>query len=294
MARILAISSQVARGRVGLNAIVPALQSLGHEAITLPTVVLSNHPAHRHSAGQAIEPEVLGHMLDALEANGWLAGIDAVLTGYLPSAAHVAFAAAAVKRIRAVNKSGRFFCDPILGDDPMGLYIDAAAALAIRDSLIPLADVALPNRFELAWLTGHTIGDVATAIDAARSLPAAAILTSSIPAPGDRLATIFVERDAAWFSAVPKLAGVPHGTGDLLSGLFAAHMLAGQDGVGCLGLSAAGVAAVVSASLGHDELDLMTVLHQLTSLDPLPVERVETERGSDFEETARRARIHPS
>ena len=132
MARILAISSQVARGTVGLSIIVPALHALGHEVIALPTVILSNHPGHAHSAGQPVAPHTLHKMLDALKANGWLTGINAVLTGYLPSIEHVAFAATAIKSAHAANPRKRVMvlCDPVLGDDPKGLYIDARAAAA--------------------------------------------------------------------------------------------------------------------------------------------------------------------
>ena len=42
MARILAISSHVVRGHVGLAASVPALQWLGHEVWALPTVILAS------------------------------------------------------------------------------------------------------------------------------------------------------------------------------------------------------------------------------------------------------------
>ena len=44
MAKVLAISSHVVRGAVGLAATVPALQSLGHEVWALPTVLLSSRP----------------------------------------------------------------------------------------------------------------------------------------------------------------------------------------------------------------------------------------------------------
>ena len=84
MPRVLAISSQVARGHVGLGAVVPVLQALGHDVIALPTVLLSNHPGHAHAAGECVGPDQLRRMLDALGANGWLGEIDAVLTGYLP------------------------------------------------------------------------------------------------------------------------------------------------------------------------------------------------------------------
>jgi pyridoxine kinase len=91
MGRYLVISSQVAHGHVGLSAIVPALQAMGHEVIALPTILLSNHPGHAKVAGFKVEPSVLGQMLDALEANGRLKRVDAVLTGYLPTVDHVRF-----------------------------------------------------------------------------------------------------------------------------------------------------------------------------------------------------------
>ena len=102
MARIMVISSQVARGHVGLSAIVPACQALGHEVIALPTILLSNHPGHPHASGERIAPAALERMLDALDANSWLSDIDAVLTGYLPSAEHVQFAVEAVTRVDQV------------------------------------------------------------------------------------------------------------------------------------------------------------------------------------------------
>ena len=73
MATILAISSQVARGSIGLSAIVPALQTLGHSVLALPTILLSNHPGYAHVSGQRTDAAVLKRMIDALDANGWLA-----------------------------------------------------------------------------------------------------------------------------------------------------------------------------------------------------------------------------
>src|SRR5512139_356379 len=85
VARIVVLSSLVAQGHVGLRALVPALERSCHEVIALPTVVLSSHAAYTHVAGTAVAPDVLDRMAGALEANGWLAAIDVVITGYLPS-----------------------------------------------------------------------------------------------------------------------------------------------------------------------------------------------------------------
>ena len=88
---------QVASGHVGLSAIGPALQALGHDVIALPTTILSNHPGHAKVAGSHVDPQLLHEILAALDGNGWLAGMTAVLTGYLPSREHVAFACAAMR-----------------------------------------------------------------------------------------------------------------------------------------------------------------------------------------------------
>ena len=147
MARLLALSSQVVRGTVGLSAIVPAWQRLGHEVIAVPTVILSSHPAPgRKIAGTRIAAADLDAIIAALDANDWLTGIHGVLTGYLPSADAVVAAARAVSLIRSRSPEAIVLCDPIPGDDPKGLYIEVAAAEAIRDTLLPLADLATPNR----------------------------------------------------------------------------------------------------------------------------------------------------
>lgn len=115
MGRVLAISSQVAHGHVGLSAIVPALHALGHETIALPTVLLSHHPGHGGAVGEQVAPALLRRMIDALGEKGWLAQADAVMTGYLPSVDHVAFAVAAIERVKALKHGVRVLVDPVLG-----------------------------------------------------------------------------------------------------------------------------------------------------------------------------------
>ena len=125
--KVMALSSQVAHGHVGLSAAVPVLHLLGCAVTAVPTVMLSNHPGWPHVAGHAVPPGDIDRMIDALEANGWLAGHDALLTGYLPGAGHVDLAARLIARIKALNPGAEIVVDPVLGDAPKGLYIDPAA-----------------------------------------------------------------------------------------------------------------------------------------------------------------------
>jgi pyridoxine kinase len=269
MSRILAISSQVARGHVGLSAVVPALQRLGHDVVALPTVLLSNHPAHERCAGERIGVEILARMLDALAANGWLGEIAAVMTGYLPSLAHVYFAAEAVKRVRAVRPAVLVLCDPILGDDPKGLYVEEAAAVGVSDDLLPLADIVTPNRFELAWLAGGDFEDIGSAVAAARTLPVAATLATSIPAPPDRLGNVLVSGGEAHVCQVARRPRAPHGTGDLFSGLVLGHRLRGASLAQALAAASAGVEVAVAMSEGCDELALVPALDAIARAPPL-------------------------
>jgi pyridoxine kinase len=273
MARILAISSQVARGAVGLSIIVPALQALGHEVIALPTVILSNHPGHTHVAGQRFEPATLRRILDALDANGWLAGVEGVLTGYLPSVDHVAFAIEAVRRINP----RLVLCDPVLGDDPKGLYLDAAAAAAIRDQLIPLAHIATPNRFELSFLLSSStvvpIGSAADVID--NRLNGPATLATSIPShtPGE-LTNVLAMPQSNAMTRVPLRRDAPHGTGDLLSALALSELLETADCRRALAFATAGVDAALAGSAGQDQLKITALPTRTTMPMPWPVETI--------------------
>src|SRR5262245_13988310 len=117
MASVLAISSHVARGCVGLAATVPALQRLGHEVWASPTVLLASRPGLGRLVRTEVPPADLAAMLAALEADGAWASLGAVLTGYFPSAASVKVAAEAVRRIRRAAPEAPVLVDPIVGDN---------------------------------------------------------------------------------------------------------------------------------------------------------------------------------
>lgn len=277
MARIVALSSFVSAGHVGLNAVVPPLEALGHHVTSLPTVVLSN-PAHaRHVAGFTVAADVLGQMIEALDQNGWLRETDAVLTGYLPTADHVSLAMHLIAEVRRSGPDALILVDPILGDEPKGLYIAEAAARAIRDNLVPQADLVLPNIFELGWLTGRPVCSSADAVAAARMLGRPAVVATSVPYGPGRLASVLVHAEEAMATVTAEQTGVPHGTGDVLSGLMTGYMAAGAAASTALARSSAVLRAIISASLNTDDLHLAAGLDRLGAAVPLPLERA----GSD-------------
>lgn len=273
MATVIALSSLVARGSVGLRVTVPALQRLGHEVIALPTILLSSHLGYARVAGEAVAAETLDAMIEALDANGWLDSADAVLTGYLPTADHVAVAAALIARVRHGRPDIPLFCDPVLGDAPDGLYLPESVAEAVRDRLIPLATHLKPNGFELGYLTGRVIASAADAAAAAQALGVPHVLASSIPAGAGRVANVLATGGRAMACTVALEPDAPHGTGDLLTALMAGCVI----GTAPLTLedaaarALAGVASAIAASRGGDELKLAAPWHTAEPLTFTPL-----------------------
>jgi pyridoxine kinase len=253
MATVLAISSHVARGCVGLAATVPALQRLGHEVWALPTVLLASRPGLGTLVRTDVPAADLAAMLVALEADGAWGTLGGVLTGYFPSAASVRAAADAVRRLRTALPQVPVLVDPIVGDNGR-LYVAEATAAAIRDELLPLATVATPNLFELQWLAGAASGSDAAA--AARRLgPGAVVVTSATETP-NAISTLLVAGESRIERPLPRRAGIPNGAGDLLAGLLLGHLLDGLGLEAALEASLAGLDGVLAASAGQDALRL--------------------------------------
>jgi pyridoxine kinase len=255
MARVLAISSHVVRGHVGLDATVPALQHFGHEVWPLPTVLLASRPGlGRLTKFELPAPDLAG-MLAALEGDGCWPMLDAVFTGYFPSPASVTTAAQAIARIKAANPSALVLVDPILGDDGR-LYVAPETAEAVRSALIPLATIATPNLFELEWLTGRRAQSLDEVVEAARGLgPAAVVVTSAAQTPHG-IATLLASGAGHVERVHPRRARIPNGAGDLLAGLFLGARLSGQSSEAALDASLAGLDRILAASEGREVLQL--------------------------------------
>ncbi len=255
MAKVLAISSHVVRGQVGLAATVPALQWLGHEVWALPTVVVASRPGLGRLVKRDVSGTELSAMLSALEADGCWPSLDAVLTGYFVAPDAVAAAAQAIGCIRTANPNVLVLVDPILGDAGR-LYVAEATAEAIRDRLLPLATIATPNLFELRWLTGVAGSDLGDVEQAARRLGPPTVVVTSAAETATTVTTLAVTEKQRIGRTSPKHPGIPNGAGDLLAGLLLGHILNGRPGEAALDAGLADLDRVLAASAGRDVLQL--------------------------------------
>lgn len=253
---VIAISSYVMRGKIGNRAIVFALETLGYNTWSVPTVVLPWHPGHGRATRLQFEGEAFATALHELGESRWRGEVRAVISGYLASAAQADAIAKLVEKLRAEKPDLLYLCDPVIGDEG-GLYVGEDTARAIRDRLLPLADIATPNRFELAWLSGRTLEDNTAAIDAALALgPAEVVVTSAHSMLKQGAAALFVDRRQALLAEHQRIDNPPNGLGDLFSALFLAARLAGRPPAEALEKSTASVFKTLTRAMreGADEL----------------------------------------
>jgi pyridoxine kinase len=259
--RILSIQSEVVHGHVGNSAAHFALQRLGFDVWALPTVLLSNHPGYAKFKGETTPAAHLHALIAGLADNGWLNRCAGIISGYLGHPDQAIVVAEAVAQVKQANPAALYLCDPVFGDDD-GAYARPGVAEAMARHLVPLADIIAPNRFELASLTARAVQTPADAVSAARSLGRSEALVTSVPT-GTSLASIIVARSEAYATITPKLEGVPHGTGDLMSALYLAARLSKALPREALEHAASATNAIITASRGVDELALVPAQAQL-------------------------------
>lgn len=139
-------------------------------------------------------------------------------------------------------------------------------ALAIRDRLLPLADIASPNRFELEYLSGTPCTSFDSSIMASTHLGADTVLASSIPSEGNwaegNLTTLCCAGSEVFSRTTARLSHVPKGTGDLLIALYLGHRLNGLDVSRCLNLAVDATFEICRQSAAARAEELMLVANR--------------------------------
>ncbi|MBX9465129.1 MAG: pyridoxal kinase PdxY [Aquamicrobium sp.] len=254
---VIVVSSHVARGAVGNRAAVFALQQLGFPVWAVPTVVLPWHPGHGRATRIVPDPDQFAALMRDLEASPWLGEVGAVLSGYLGDAGQAQAVASLVAAVKARNPDALYLCDPVMGDAG-GLYVAEATAAAMRDLLMPLADIATPNRFELEWLAGETLGDNRAVAQAAlRMGPSRMLVTSAHALMAGSIGNLLVTPREVILAEHRSVPRPPNGTGDLAAALFLARLMEGRSAEKALQMTAAAVFEVVARAVKRQADELM-------------------------------------
>ena len=271
---ILSIQSWVAYGHVGNASAMFPLQRLGAEVWAINTVQFSNHTGYGAWRGQVFGAELIRDCVQGIAERGVLPGCDAVLTGYMGDAAIGAAILDAVAQVKAANPAALWCCDPVLGDDGRGIYVRPGIPEFFRDRAIPMADIATPNRFELEWLTGLRVTDLASAEAAVTRLqatgPRCVLLTSlDLPdMPQDSIGMLAAEDGRFWRVTTPMLPISVNGAGDAIAALFLFHRLRTGDAGAALSAAASSVFGVLRRTAEAGSREILTVAAQEEFVTP--------------------------
>jgi len=254
MRYVLSIQSSVAHGHVGNSAAAFALQRMGRDVMRVDTVRFSNHPAHGGYSGCAAAAGEIDTLVDGLAARGFLQACTATLSGYLGTAENGLAVARAADKVRAAAPGALFVCDPVMGDDPKGLFVHPDIPDVLRNVLAPCADILTPNRFELATLTGQPCETVAGVLEAARQLLSGKpklVTVTGIGFEAGCIDSIAVTQGAAWRVRSPRIDAPAFGAGDTFCALFLGRYLEQPNVPRALELACASVTAILKATTGE-------------------------------------------
>ena len=232
---------------------------------------------HGRWRGSVVPAATIAELFEGVAALGVLPQIDAVLSGYLGDATTGPVLLDIVEQVRAANPQALFCCDPVIGDVDTGSYVTAGIAEFFRDRALALADIITPNRFELEYLTGHTVatlGEAGIAAAALRALGPGIVLVTSIEIEPDRIAMLAAGPDGVWAVETPRLPVMLNGCGDVTAALFLGRLLRSEGLPRALALTAASMYGIIERTmrLGRYELALVAAQEELVmpSLEVVP------------------------
>lgn len=274
MKNILSIQSHVVYGHVGNRSAVFPLERMGYEVWPVNTVQFSSHTGYPGWTGASFGGDHLAGIVDSLQRMGALAGCDAVLSGYMADAETGRAILGAVDAVKREHPGAIYCCDPVMGDEPKGMYVKTDIPDLMRAEAMPRADIVCPNLFEAGMLSGINIRSAADAAEAADRIhamgPRVVILTSYRPRPDGPVGFYISDGTTRHVVLTPELAfrRPPKGSGDLASALFLGYFLASLDPVEAIESTASALYAVLETTLAAHQDELAIVASQEAIANP--------------------------
>jgi len=218
--RLLSIAGSDSGGGAGIQADLKAFARCGGHGMTAITAITAQS-TREILAVHPIPPEMIVDQVRAVVAD---IGVDAVKVGMLGSVATIE----AVERALELTGSAPVVLDPVMVAESGARLLEREAIDALRDRLLPRADVVTPNLQEARVL----VGDDAEALDPVRLGRAVLTLGSGavVVTGGHREQTIDVYVDAGQEDELPgerQPDGAAHGSGCTHSSALAAHLALG-------------------------------------------------------------------
>ncbi len=149
MKRVLTIQDVSCFGKCSLTVALPLLSAMGSETVILPTAMLSTHTKFQNFTWKDLSDQIIP-ITDHWKSQGIT--FDAIYTGYLGTEEEIETVKKVIAEFR--TEDTLVFVDPAMGDDGK-LYTGFDKKYAAKNAeLVAVADVAVPNITEAAFMTG--------------------------------------------------------------------------------------------------------------------------------------------
>jgi hydroxymethylpyrimidine/phosphomethylpyrimidine kinase len=210
----LTIAGSDSGGGAGIQADLKTFQELDVFGMSVIVALTAQNTIGVHGVHE-VPPEFVSAQLDAVASD---LGVDAAKTGMLANADIIEAVAEGVES----HRIDRLVVDPVSASkhgDPL-LRPDAVAAL--RDRLLPLAEIVTPNLAEVRVLTGVEVHDVADLPAAARAVKALGprwvlVKGGHLPANADAVDLLYDGDEELEIRGVRLGTADTHGTGCTLA-----------------------------------------------------------------------------
>jgi len=230
--RLLSIQSHVVSGYVGNKSATFPLQLLGFEVDAINSVQFSNHTGYpKGIKGQVLGAGELQDLIDGLNMNK-INVYSHIINGYIGSRSFLLKLGEVVKHLKAINPNLTYVCDPVMGDFGPGMYVPQELLPVYQETIVPLADICVPNQFEAELITGKKIKSESDALSVMDELHKkgvkTVILSSTELGSEDHLVCLASCRRTSNHTTVkvniPKFPAAFVGTGDLFTALCTAWL----------------------------------------------------------------------
>jgi len=224
--RALTIAGSDSGGGAGIQADLKTFAARGVYGMSVVTALTAQNTVGVHGV-HAVPPEFVRAQLDAVAED---IGVDAAKTGMLADRAVIRAVAEGVR----AHGITRLVVDPVCASKHGDALLRPDALDALRDEILPLAEVATPNLGEVLLLTGVEVRGVEGLRAAAEAMHALGprwvlIKGGHLPDNDDAVDLLFDGAEAIEIRARREETTDTHGTGCTLSAAIAAEFAKGAD-----------------------------------------------------------------
>jgi len=219
--RVLIIAGSDSGGGAGIQADIKAVTAMNAFAATAITALTAQNTEGVHGV-LAIEPAFIAQQIEVVLAD---IGADALKTGMLHSAEVIATVAVSLKK----HAPGvPLVVDPVMVATVGHRLLLSEAEAALRETLLPMADLLTPNLPEAEMLAGFPVrveADMRRAAERLAALGAKAVLMKGGHLEGDRIIDLLFHDGRFDRFEDPRIASRnTHGTGCTLASAIAAGL----------------------------------------------------------------------